>query len=622
MQIAAIAFLFSIAAHADGGRDAIRAYDRATEALKRLGNQECQTCNIAVAGQDDPPWKQCMDALCPDGYAKYGTDLLAGLLVDLTDPADKEILDLQEKAFEEDLKDTLESYQRALDLLKSGKKITDRNATVFANTMISLSSAGDFVYGADGKVDEDASRKKLIAMSQRDFDNALRLIRIIQSEQRQDPVIEGDYEFFVQTHTSAEIQTRINEALSTLEASRSKFEFAYGLPPEQALDSLKLEKKDALRSGIYTREDLEQLQEDIESAGALNSLLSHPLMLMNLSSASVDPAKMVPANAIKVLSERIAAIKKYLADPEKVPGDDPIKKRHEDSTWTCRVALQTAKKFYPTQDEVNSFRNRLTTYKNRFYDAMSSRMSSHSKGVLKSEMDNWKFAIPETYEQYRAGLKRRINSSIDFTHVEDEPFKKMQKERPGLFNAFIMMSVDDLDEDPKYGKDLEEACQNQAPEPLRDAALLGSDKMWVGAVSVRNDSIGSGIFKHEMGHLTSGIFQNGKMSEPSKGWYDSVRACLQKPKAKNQWVEEDWGDFASGISGGGAKGCYYFGGTEQEFSIKDPEDDVHSAGLYRILNRHQLVNGSIPDICTEALKTKGESFSLTNCDKESAPVAR
>ncbi|NJL23849.1 MAG: hypothetical protein HC902_00795 [Calothrix sp. SM1_5_4] len=231
---------------------------------------------------------------------------------------------------------------------------------------------------------------------------------------------------------------------------------------------------------------------------------------------------------------------------------------------TCMNNLRIAKQFYPTPGELTDFKKRVDKYKKDFAATLKPRMSNQSAATFDKELAGWKLSLPPTYEEYRSDLLRKLQDDHTSTIIGIGLSQKLNATKPELVAAVDIFTNSKFRDDPQYAKDLKEVCEDNVPTPLRDKASIGADRLTVGAFSVRDEHYGNGTCKHELGHLTSGLFITGKMSQHSKGWYDQVRACLQEPKGHRRNVEEDWADLTSAMAGAKYDNCAYTEDAESE----------------------------------------------------------
>ncbi len=627
MQTIILAFFLAQTAVADPLFDAIQSINEANRAAKKAGTPPCDACEVTLVGLEDPPWKQCLAELCPNGAGLYQSQMKTAGQLELTDPKEKEILDLAKVAFRKELQNSLTLNEIASEALKAGKPINSPRARIFAHAMGLVSDISLLVKKPDGSVDLGASKQKA-------YDYALSIGKTPISDARLQTVasvynkyLESDnkvallnepYDFYVQHHSAEEIQSQVNEALDSLISSSNESAAAYGAPPHTLYRTLAPDLIERYRSGNYSREDLEALQADTTNSLAIEGIVKDKLLLAKLMQEPVVPAEYLDKNTQDLLPTFISSIKKYQNNDGRpllnVPGFE------KDVTDACTNTLALAKLTLPTEAQIKAFPASLENYKSEFRSAMSKRMSAHSMGTLNTAMTNFKFAIPPTYEEFKAGLKRKIEAEILGDQADSELYETMKTSNPGMLSVMAMYVSNQSLKDLNWGDGVKKICENAKVNPIRDAAYSARDNLLVGSDTVTTSWMAGTVTKHELGHKLSDLFSEGKMSEISKGWYDSVRTCLQKPYPFDSYVEEDWADLMSAIAGGSGVACSFTEDSADAVTLAPPIRITHSAALYRSLHQYMYRHGKIPDVCTQVLAAKGETFTLTNCDLPGAPA--
>ena len=514
----------------------------------------------------------------------------------------------------------MESYKRMLEFVKSGKKISDPQARQLGNLGIAASRANSLTFSG-ATIDEAASRKKLKNLSDSEFKTTIAVINKALKENNYNNsilLLNEDYDFYVQRHSVKTIQSHINDALTSLRNALPQIEETWGIPQDAMFDTIKLGAEDRLRKGDYGRKELEDLRSDLVDANFFVTAGKDPELVAQLRSHDIKVSSVLGEYAGGTLSTRIKYMEEFLENREPNP-QLGLTDNMNSILGTCMNNLKLAKKFYPAPEELSTFRDQLNEYKSDFAKALKPRMSKQSGGVFSNELANWKLSLPPTYTEYRADLLRKLQDSDAATTGGMNIARRLKTTNPQLVAAVDIFNNFKFQSDPEYANELKELCEENTPTPLRDKASLGADRLTIGALTVRDKHYGAGTCKHELGHLTSGLFMTGKMSAATKNWYEEVRTCLKEPKGHDRNVEEDWADLMGAMSGGKYDDCAYTEDAESELTLKDNPNDSHSSHLYRSFNKLLVTTGAIPNICKNALAEKGEVFNLRDCSKVQTP---
>lgn len=621
MWIAIVALLTINTSHGDQRTKAVKIIDQANEKLEELSQPQCDTCSVAQTGKDDPAWKQCLTALCPAGFGQYYEGIKKAAVLELEASEERQLNEQVKKSFRTEIESKLGSYQRLQSFIKSGRALSDPRAVQLGNLGLTIERFDKLVFN-EAKIDKTASREKLKNLSDEEFETTIAVVSPLIDQMANPPtlLLNEDYDFYVQRYSKTVIQEHVNDALDKLTKVLPAFEAGWGFPANSIFDTMKLGSIKRLRSGKFGRKEIEDLQQDLNSANFFVKINSDPQMVARLRSHKVNPATVLGEDAQATLTTRIEYMKAFLENRE--VDQLGLAFNFNSILETCKNNLRLAKQFNPKPSELSSFKKRLDKYSKDFAASMESHMSAASKATFSKELANWKLSLPASYEDYRADLFRRLQDDHTSTVSAVALAKRLNATKPQLVTAVDVFTNAKFKDDPEYGKNLKELCEENAPQPLRDKASIGADRVTLGSLSVRDEHYGNGTAKHEFGHLTSGLFLTGKMSSHSKDWYDRVRACLQKPKGHERNVEEDWADLVSAGSGGKYDNCTYTENLESEMTLKDNPNDTHSSHLYRHLHNLIVSTGSIPEVCQRVLAEKGEKFTLNNCSNPPAVTAQ
>jgi hypothetical protein len=346
--------------------------------------------------------------------------------------------------------------------------------------------------------------------------------------------------------------------------------------------------------------------------------------LLGKDSDILQGVKSLPVRADRVLGEnptatidtRIQYIQTFLAGKERRDSLGLADTQRE-VVETCLNALRSARHFDPTSEQRRAFPKKLEQIRAGLIKSLKPYASAQSSSTIDTTLAGLKLALPPTYAEYRALLHRRLKDDFEGTARMETMTRELAAKKPELVAAVdIFFGNATFQNDPNYGGDVKEVCEESFLSPTNDSTSLGLDGLTVSQSSVRDDNWGRAVVSHEFGHQISRLATANQLSSKTSEWRTRVRTCLRTGNQGDNYVEEDWADLVESLSGSSYSFCSTMNLNQSFFTLVSTENDetyAHSSPLFRLLNNTLVRAGSVPKICERALGDQGEAFKLRNC---------
>lgn len=579
---------------AENGRETILKVDRAQSELNKLGSVPCETCAATAAGREEPAWRQCLTAACPNGFGQY-FKALAKVGIPSAAADDPELM----AAIAASLKSDIESEIQTTAVLRDALTKNQAPKNIIGKRLMRLQQILPLMSRAvikDDGVDLAATRAELANEKPVDVEAAISMVRLnlFDRSAAANGPFSDDFDFFVQTRTAEEIEAAKNQMVTTITSRAAELEKQTGMPSGLWTRGTQRHAEKTLSQASY-----QAFKDDYDNINSTKAWISSSSLDMQNDAPSFKES--LPANLQTKLTDRIAQLKKY-RDAAQL-GSDDIAKKIALARTTCVAAMDQSRIFLPNAQQTAAFKKKLPEIKEQMVASLTGHMSAESTATLKTSSQKWLPSFPPTLNANRSDLIDDLADNVEASKDGTADLKSALQTNPDVTVAVLALGSGDDDYDPV--SNTREVCEKKAFNPIRDAAYVSKDRFLIGAMTVTDPAFGAGVMKHEFGHLASGMFSDGMMSSKSKRWYDNVRSCLQDAKGNAVTVEEDWADFVSALSEDGRLACQFMPDSESSFTLKE-ENDSHSTDLYRVL-RSQLNKGlSLPDICVTGLRAKGQ----------------
>ncbi|MCC7406142.1 MAG: hypothetical protein IT288_17240 [Bdellovibrionales bacterium] len=596
----------------------VNTLNQINRALKQ--GPECRTCPDNLPGQNRPsPRLACLAELCPEGHGKLFAESRQASSVVLNDDEDKRLVEFVRQSFAQELRAQSASLQRMSDFLKAKRKIADPQAVQMANVGHLLFFANRIVYDNDGKLDRKATQAALPQFEAKEVDLMIAIFEKMEFSALQVSTVEflrEAYPLYIQRYSSRQINQHVRSAVDVLDKLIPKIEASWGLPSEALLELKRQDSLGRIRNGTFDHKDIEDLGKDLRTGMFFYLLGQDQEILQGVRALPVRADRVLGANPAATIDTRIQYIQTFLAGKERRDSLG-LAETEREVIEVCLNALRSARHFDPSSEQRKAFPKKLEAIRTTFIKSLKPYASSHSSSTIDATLAGLKVALPPTYPEYRALLHRRLKDDFEGTARMAAMTRQLASQKPELVAAVdIFYGNATFQNDPNYGGDVKEVCQENFLSPTNDSTSLGLDGLTVSQSSVRDDKMGSAVLMHEFGHQVSRLVRATKLSSATQGWYNRVRSCLREGNQGDNYVEEDWADLAESLSGSSYSFCSTMTNSDRFFTLISTENDetyAHSSPLFRLLNNTLTRAGSIPKSCERAIADRGESFKLRNC---------
>ena len=329
---------------------------------------------------------------------------------------------------------------------------------------------------------------------------------------------------------------------------------------------------------------------------------------------------------IKELKERIDKNNTVL---KKLEGEKTFM---QDNINHCKAILQKNLKALPSKEEKSNWLTTIKDLHRSFGEKFFSKLSSHSKDVVKPQYDDILFELPWDKEEIIFLAKQSI---LELEQEADKDLSNLQEAKDGSEKRDIALggaaSAYHWNEET-FRDQVASSCDEFEVEGLSDASYrLKNGKIKVSWLSFKDPSHQKGIFFHELGHALSTFMERSSLSPESSKKFKTVRNCLNgklgavnfglksigdgvlKLEITNSpYLEENWADMISASmldESDSNFACYLQskrGGDYHDMRVYPPEgdSDTHAPNFFRALSIHQLKNKNLPDACKKVLSEK------------------
>lgn len=297
----------------------------------------------------------------------------------------------------------------------------------------------------------------------------------------------------------------------------------------------------------------------------------------------------------------------------------------------------------PSSLEREQFIKLVATYRENFKSKLTSKLSEESAKILNEKIDLVKFDIPSD-RNFKTELLINDLREKKEDLSKDDLFKSKSQDNK---NNYLLIDLQDqLSSDfSDFTSDIAKDCDGFELGSLEDYSLqLGSGKIKISWLALKDPAIGKGIISHELSHALSSIIKANVISKHSGQVFKEARQCLnsghfsmnnesvshmvnKKATSDNyivdHYVEENWADLGGAISLGKEDknfACFLVdknqaGSYESNLLYPETEDDTHSTDLYRVLKVQTAKNKELPASCLNLLSAQEKHHLTKQCLK-------
>ncbi len=325
----------------------------------------------------------------------------------------------------------------------------------------------------------------------------------------------------------------------------------------------------------------------------------------------IDIKSIVSSADLHLTAEKILA---KLGNPQ------DLNVARETGLKTCRTTLARSILAAPTNLEIQATQRQLPTVKNAVLKIVEKLSTDPEvQSILSHRIQAIHFIFPTDRLEIKSSYKLAV-------HKESISLQERELKTNALSDEALLMMLYNFDLNPPsdYSDTISNMCEIFSPKKMSDSSIDQLSDINVSWQSIRFPSLGVGVIAHELGHVVSHVFS--KLAEEKKQPYLLLRSCengrhdTQEILTANQFNEEDFADTLAARAvqelqtqnlKGNNFGCALLGknssrwGTEQGLSLKLAAEskDVHSAGLYRVLQIQMNMGQELPPVCKSLIET-------------------
>lgn len=617
MQITVVLFGL-LAMQSSFAEGPVGSVEKAIDKIEAVSKKDCLKCTVEAETKTPlSPRTSCLRQLCPNGFGVVSERTQKAV----SEPIDPEMVQKIAPAIMGSVFESLNAqkngYVSILEFLKKNKSLDDPRAIEFSTIFSAALLLPKLATTEDQQVDEARTRKNFAKEDKSQAELAIKFARYtlaLQSDPKAPAILRGHFEHAVQSTEPEALKRQVVEVYKSMVENGKFLAERFGIPLETVVDKSLLDGElgARIKSGNFVSADIDELVANYISNIGFRRVLEDPSAKPYFSGKPVLVEPMLGKNGAERLAKRIEEIDQYIADPKK-------SSNLEISTTirVCALTVNYAKAFLPSEKQSAEFRKNEKSHRDKYVKGLSQKISSETSKTLAAEAKNWNLKLPPTPDGF---LKKFFEELNVFAQSERNGAEQTVKNRSasGAQSQIAYLIFEDQRSERKqsaYLTRLYDRCKELTPRATPDLAYGVSGNFVLGPLSMTDPEGGEAIEFHEYSHIASVFFQGKKVSESSQKWYRDSRKCVDDlNKGDKTYGPEDWADQVSSNTSIGNLGCLLTSDDKEDFSLVNANaDDVHSSHLRRTLSIHHNKNKSIPQVCTDALKELGQTFTTKNC---------
>lgn len=560
------------------------------------------------------PWQQCLRELCGEELNRFDQELKEYMKIHETRHL-REFTPLIQAAVVAGNEEVLEEkimLENLVQAVRQDREISTPRALQFHEIGLSVEHFGKLVLSADGSVDVAATRESMKGMPEEVIARTLKgAVAAREIYQKAPAVAKESLVVLRQRLTEPQIRKQIAETVASIDKNEIAIAKHFGLPRDSVFPGVNRwdEFKKGLTADQLDSYDFEQINERFYAPALLAALVT--AFPISDSRKPVKVRSIVSKDLLKAAEERLNVLTEYLAG--RSPKDEVVRKALKAHSLSCFRGAAIVDKYFPSAKEIEEFKPTERNWRDEYLDKLSGHLSVETMREVAPFFKSLKIDWPTTRENWMSDVTRDLERIK--AEARGEWIQKSDESKQLGVDLFLIISRsgDTLDE---IAKDTKELCLEKG-DAISDESDFG-DRVEIGALSMKEPKQGRIIAFHEYSHSLSGFILRGrKISEHSKGKFDEWRSCLTQAKGgSKKFLEEDFADLMA-YNLGGRRMDLFCQRLNDEYAdqftvIQGDRDYEHSSKLFRLLHG-ALINGEIPQVCTQALATKGEKFEMVNC---------
>lgn len=601
-------------AHADFP-DIIEEANRQIKGAGWIGNAECLHCSMRQTSPEEQI-KKCVERLCPD--ENFSIENLRDQTYDKAvgkDPVfETQIAPIVEEIAKENARANIQHSQDLLIWLKTAPTLRNAAEIRAFNLFAAIGYFEKFKFNetpVDTKIDRKLSRKEFPLDSNAEFERKFQIATLILDEYAVQYIPQSNPEELRMLYPGDELTEMVQILTAEIRKRAGKisaseeFKSLMVLPEFRDIVSEKNLNR-VFSSGHLNLEAIVDLNRTMTAVSILEKAVSDKHFRKLLTTKPIQiPVFAKTENWVAKIEEEISTAQKFLKDGSPILFD------------RCKSAYSLGQDFLPSQGEIDRFKTKETSLKEKFKTQIRTFLSSESQSSLNPTIDSWNFNYPMTKAAHMENLKQSLKIALDSAKTWKESSREVDrsKHKPLLYalSGHFVGSGEITD-------NADDICDELVPELISDAAYAPNRGFIVGPIALRQPGA-EGIIYHEMAHLLYATLKSQKISSHTGKWFNKTLACLpqnHEPKT-SKYLNEDWADLISSqVWDKSNSTCLFTRATYvsdyEDFSLKnlDP-DDTHSSHFFRLLHMSFLKNGKLEPECESVLRQQKQKSKFQNC---------
>lgn len=575
-------------------------------------------CELSIPKSDwpNPLDGACIEALCPNGSGQVDTILDSISEGELPVNIRDKLLKSYFESVAAEIQSDLASLKNLQDQLKSGKPFSAESSILANGIFSSITNISKLSINVDGSINESASFDAMIANgdSRDELEATKRMHNIYEGQSRRRKSLLLQSAALAMAHLSPhELQRQISLVHGDLLRDVSAISKAMSVPPNLIINSDLIAGALAQRllGGRYTTVDLEDLSHSSSFIEILAVAVRDPKLKQLLPKAPVQLEKILDQDFVKKISERIEFMEAYLAN-----SSDIDQEKLSAIVWegnNCAIAAARAQALWPSAKQIQDFKGIEEEWRLEFQNALGKIFSTATSKALKGLSRRWKMVPPEPAEKFSNNIigrfeRRKTSFMENFNTIKGLSNDSKESNSAVLVAQLKAGGVD------AFAESSVKVCKEAWNAMFNDSATLKSDELNLSPLTIRFPERGRAVAFHEYGHKLSLFVRSKNASKISREATEKRRLCLASlHDGSEKYVEEDWADMISAAAGGENKNCYWVSPREGLSLANSNTKDSHSSGFFRTLHHHLTAGQSVPAVCQDAMKAKGEEIKVKSC---------
>lgn len=253
--------------------------------------------------------------------------------------------------------------------------------------------------------------------------------------------------------------------------------------------------------------------------------------------------------------------------------------------------------YLPSEQKLQEIKSTIEFTKKEIDRNFLTKLSEHSRKVLKEILSKTVINLPPSKESYEAAFREKLNLlSTNAVNAE----------------AIRVAGIYDFRNAQSYEKYMAEECEYGILREGEDHAIPGFEKINLSEIVSHND-VAVGLVAHELFHLFDPSISLEKMSDQSAKEIVKIKECLAGfHKGNSFYLTEDWADAGSAFISSNLKTNRW---CREAFNseIISSKNDNHSPVLFRLLHHQIYKKEGLSSSCKKIIETHTPLIPLKKC---------